>query len=418
MDEIKKRGNMNDNSEQKKPKTLEFGEDLSKKKNFSLVLGGPLFQLLCRAHLSDDALMLVRKRVIVISLFSWLPLLILSTLEGHLLGGDVLVPFFMDLEVHLRFLLAVPLFVIAELVVHKRMSPLIDQFLERELISKDDMPSFKSAIASALRLRNSILAEVLLILIVYFFGIMVIWRQFVLMESSTWFAKVSGDITELSLAGKWFAYVSLPFFQFLMIRWYFRLFIWARFLWQVSRVELRLIPTNPDRAGGLGFISNIVYAFVPLAMAHGVLLAGLLANRIFYTGAKLTDFKMEIATLVLFLLVLIVGPLLFFVPQLLNTKRKGLREYGSLAQRYDREFDDKWLRGGASADEKLMGSADIQSLADLGNSFDVIREMKIAPVTRDVFILISAAVLAPIVPLALTMMPLEELIEKLFGILF
>ncbi|HPN84768.1 MAG TPA: hypothetical protein PK821_05465, partial [Victivallales bacterium] len=269
-----------------------------------------------------------------------------------------------------------------------------------------------------INISNSILAEVLLILIVYFFGIMVIWRQFVLMESSTWFAKVSGDITELSLAGKWFAYVSLPFFQFLMIRWYFRLFIWARFLWQVSRVELRLIPTNPDRAGGLGFISNIVYAFVPLAMAHGVLLAGLLANRIFYTGAKLTDFKMEIATLVLFLLVLIVGPLLFFVPQLLNTKRKGLREYGSLAQRYDREFDDKWLRGGASADEKLMGSADIQSLADLGNSFDVIREMKIAPVTRDVFILISAAVLAPIVPLALTMMPLEELIEKLFGILF
>ena len=131
--------------------------------DFSLVLGGPLFQLLRRAHLSDDALMLVRQRIVVISLFAWLPLLVLSALEGQLLGGSAAVPFLMDVEVHVRFLLAMPLLIVAELVVHRRMRPVVKQFLERNLIPESAMTRFDAAIASAMRLRNSVLAEVLLI---------------------------------------------------------------------------------------------------------------------------------------------------------------------------------------------------------------------------------------------------------------
>jgi hypothetical protein len=186
----------------------------------------------------------------------------------------------------------------------------------------------------------------------------------------------------------------------------------------VSRIELSLVPTHPDRMGGLGFLSYTVYAFAPLAVAHGVMVAGPLANRIFYTGARLLDYKVEIAVLLVLLLCLVLGPLLVFAPRLAQAKRTGLMEYGILAQRYVREFDAKWLRGGARADERLVGSGDIQSLADLGNSFEVVRTMRIAPVTRDAIIQLAAAALAPIVPLALTMMPLEELLAKLLGLLF
>jgi hypothetical protein len=120
----------------------------------------------------------------------------------------------------------------------------------------------------------------------------------------------------LSRTGTWYGYVSLPLFQFLLLRWYFRLFIWARLLWQVSRLDLRLEPLHPDRVGGLGFLTNTVYAFTPLSVAHGALLAGLIANRIFYLGATLLAFKLEIAVLVLFLLCIMLGPLLVFAPQL------------------------------------------------------------------------------------------------------
>ena len=388
---------------------------IAEPQDFSLVLGGPLFQLLRRSHLSGDALELVRQRIIVISLFAWLPLLALSALEGQLLGGRVAVPFLLDLEVHIKFLFVMPLLIAAELVVHERMRSVLKVFRERNLIPESDMLRFDAAVAAAFRLRNSVLAEVLLIAFVYGVGILIVWRHYTVLAAATWYAIPSLEGSKLSLAGLWYGYVSIPFFQFLLLRWYFRLFIWIRFLWQVSRIELSLVPTHPDRAGGLGFLSNTVYAFTLLAVAHGALLAGLIANRIFYVGAALPEFKVEIAVLVIFLLCVVLGPLLVFAPQLAQTKRTGLREYGTLAERYVREFDAKWLRSAAPVDEPLVGSADLQSLADLANSFEVVRTMQIAPITRDALLRLVAATLAPVVPLALTMMPLEELLKLLFG---
>jgi hypothetical protein len=386
--------------------------------DFSLVLGGPLFQLLRRAHLSGNALELLRKRIVFFGLVGWLPLLVLSALEGQALGGRVAVPFLLDLEVHVKFLLVMPLLIAAELVVHQRIRLVVPQFLERNLIPESAMPRFDAAIASAFRLRNSALTEVLLIAFVYGVGVLIIWRHYTTLDTATWYATPSVEGSKLWLAGLWYGYVSLPLFQFLLLRWYYRIFIWIRFLWQVSRIELSLVPTHPDRVGGLGFLPNAVFAFMPLAVAHGALLAGLIANRIFYLGAALPEFKVEIAVLAVFVLCLVLGPLLVFAPQLAQAKRVGNREYGALAERYVREFDAKWLRGGAPGDEPLVGSGDIQSLADLANSFEVVRTMQIAPITRDALIRLVAATLAPIVPLLLTMMPLEELLKKLFGILF
>jgi len=393
-------------------------EVLQEPLDFSLVLGGPLFQLLRRSHLSGDALELARRRLITIPLLAWLPLLLLSALEGQALGGNVAIPFLLDVEAHVRFLVALPLLIVAELVVHQRIRFAVRQFLERNLIPVSALTRFEAAIASAGRLRNSVLAEVLLIAFVYVVGVLLIWRQYMALDTATWYATPTVAGLQLSLTGVWYGYVSLPLYQFLLMRWYFRMFIWARFLWQVSRLDLSLVPTHPDRVGGLGFLANTVYAFMPLAVAHGAMLAGPLANRILYLGAALPEFKIEIAVLVVFLLVVVLGPLLVFAPQLAEAKRTGNREYGTLAERYVRGFDTKWLRGGAPADEPLVGSGDIQSLADLANSFEVVQTMRIAPVTRDVIFRLVAVTLAPLAPLALTMMSLEELLKRLLGIVF
>jgi hypothetical protein len=341
---------------------------LREPEDFSLVLGGPLFQLLRRSHLSGDALELLRQRILVLSLLAWLPLLVLSVVEGQALGGSVAVPFLLDVEANVRFLVALPLLIVSELVVHQRMRFVVQQFLERDLIPESGLTRFEFAIASAFRLRNSVLAELLLIAFVYLVGVMLFWRQYLALATATWYAMPTAEGLQLSLAGKWYAYVSLPLYQFLLVRWYYRIFIWTRFLWQASRIDLILIPTHPDRVGGLGFLANTVYAFTPLAVAHGAMLAGPLANRIFYLGAALPEFKLEIAVLVVFLVCVVLGPLLVFAPQLAEAKRMGNREYGTLAQRYVREFDAKWLRGGAPADETLVGSGDIQSLADLNQT--------------------------------------------------
>jgi hypothetical protein len=320
--------------------------------------------------------------------------------------------------VHVRFLVALPLLILAELVVHARMRSMVQQFLERHLVPEHERSRFEAAVASALRWRNSAVAEVLLIGLVYGVGVLLVWRHYVALDTATWYAVPAGEQLQRSPAGLWYGYVSLPIFQFILLRWYFRLFIWARLLWQVSRLELSLVPTHPDGAGGLGFLSNIVYAFTPLLLAQGTLYAGMIANRIFLLGAKLPEFKSDFALLVAVLLLTVLGPLLVFIPQLARAKRTGLREYGVLAQRYVREFDHKWLRGGAAADEPLVGSGDIQSLADLANSFGVIRTMRVVPFTKESLLLLLVTLLAPVLPLTLTMVPLEELLRRLLGVLF
>jgi hypothetical protein len=386
--------------------------------DFSLILGGPLYQLLRRAYLSGEALELLGRRILVISLLAWLPLLALTVWAGQALWGSVTVPFLWDVEVHVRFLVALPLLILAELVVHERMRLVVKQFLERHLVPEHERSRFEAAVASALRWRNSAVAEVLLIGLVYGVGVLLVWRHYVALDTATWYAVPAGEQLQRSPAGLWYGYVSLPIFQFILLRWYFRLFIWARLLWQVSRLELSLVPTHPDGAGGLGFLSNIVYAFTPLLLAQGTLYAGMIANRIFLLGAKLPEFKSDFALLVAVLLLTVLGPLLVFIPQLARAKRTGLREYGVLAQRYVREFDHKWLRGGAAADEPLVGSGDIQSLADLANSFGVIRTMRVVPFTKESLLLLLVTLLAPVLPLTLTMVPLEELLRRLLGVLF
>ena len=95
-----------------------------------------------------------------------------------------------------------------------------------------------------------------------------------------------------------------------------------------------------------------------------------------------------------------------------------MREYGTLAQRYAREFDRKWLRGGAPADEPLIGSADIQSLADLGNSFEVVKGMRSVPFNLQTVLQLAVATLLPVAPLLLTMFSLEEVLLRLVTIVF
>jgi hypothetical protein len=291
-------------------------------------------------------------------------------------------------------------------------------FVERGIIPDAARAQFDAAVAAAIRLRNSVAAEVLLIAFVYIVGVGFVWRTQIALEVTSWYGVPVGGRLQPSVAGWWLGLVSLPFFQFLLLRWYFRLFIWARFLWQVSRLDLRFVPTHPDRSGGLGFLGAVSYAFSPVLMAQGAMLAGMIANKIFYTGATLPQFKVELIGLVALMVFAILGPTLVFGPQLEAAKRAGLREYGTLAQRYVREFDAKWLRGGAPAGEPLVGSGDIQSLADIGNSYEVVKSMRWVPFTVQTVVQLAATSLVPVLPLTLTMISLEQLLERLLKIVF
>ncbi|HSW70680.1 MAG TPA: hypothetical protein VLH77_01725, partial [Gammaproteobacteria bacterium] len=283
---------------------------------FSLGLGGPFYQILSRLLLLKKPLLLYKRRVLVISMLTWLPLLLLSMLSGLAFTG-VKVPFFYDIEVHVRFLLVLSVLLYAEVIAHDRIPVIVGQFLKRNLIAKDDQPKFHRIITSSVYFRGSYLVELALIILVYTAGHWVS-MEFLPLKISNWLTQGSNGIMKLAPAGYWYVLVSLPIFQFIVLRWYYRLLIWYRFLWKVSRLPLRLNSLHPDRAGGLGFLTYSLFALGPFLLAHTILLSGMIFNRVWGEGANISEFKMEIAGVLIFVLLLPLIPLLFFVFQMVK----------------------------------------------------------------------------------------------------
>jgi hypothetical protein len=395
--------------------TLTSPKSLEEQSDFSLVLGGPIFQFLRRSHLTGDGLELLHRRLITTTLIAWLPLLLLAILFSSAVDVARL-SFFHDLEVHIRFLIALPILVAAELIVHSRIRPVVHRFVERRIVLPRDLPRFHSAIESAIRLRDSVAGEVGLLVVVYALSLW-LWQSRPSIENSTWYAMPGGH-WNLTPAGFWYVFVSIPILRFILLRWYLRLFIWFRFLWHVSRINLNLIPTHPDRAAGLAFLGKSVYAFGPILFAQGVMLAGVVAERVLYRGAGLLSFKVQIVGFVVFFVLAILGPLLMFTPQMACAKRKGLAEYGQLAQQYVEDFEHKWVLRDPSPSEALLGTSDIQSLADLGNSYALVRDMRPIPFGVEDIGRLAAATAAPLLPLLLTIFSPEELIMRVMKIVF
>jgi hypothetical protein len=212
------------------------------------------------------------------------------------------------------------------------------------------------------------------------------------LEAATWYSPAVGPGAEFSAAGWWLAYVSLPVFQFLLLRWYFRLFVWARFLWQVSRLDLRLLATHSDGVAGLAFLGSVSHAMAPLAAAHGALVAGVLADAIFHTGAKLDRVQRR-------------GRSWWWRswcawwsarcwcsrPGSRRPSGPAAAPMALLAQRLAREFDTKWQGGGAPAGEPFVGSPDISALADYTSALNVVRTMQIVPFTRQALLQLAVA---------------------------
>ena len=176
--------------------------------------------------------------------------------------GGVGLPFLYDIEMQARFLVALPLLIAAELLVHQRLRLVVGQFIDRNIITEKVLPKFREVIASAMKLRNSVAIELILLILV-FVGGYYLWSALSGMEkigagTGTWYASATDVGTHLSPAGYWYNFVSRPLVQFIFFRWYIRLFIWARFLWQSSRLELNLIPTTPTGLPASGFLAGAV----------------------------------------------------------------------------------------------------------------------------------------------------------------
>jgi hypothetical protein len=383
-------------------------------RKFLLTEGGPTYRLEIRVGLIQANAPRILRRALLSILVTWVPLLILSALQGYAAGHLVPVPFLRDFGVHARFLLAVPILLLAETILGPRLANAASHFVDSGLVVKEDFANFSSAIDRGLRWRDSTAAEVVLIFIAYIST--TIGLATTSIHVSTWYAVRTSSGLSLTWAGWWFVLFCVPLFQFLTLRWLWRLFLWGQFLWRMNKLNLQLVPTHPDEAGGLAFVGESQRFFGIVLLAYSIAVAGILANGVIYDKFPLPHYAPAIAIYVIVAVALVLSPLLVFSGRLVKTKRLGLHQYGTLATEYTSSFHEKWIIQPRQPDEVLLGTGDIQSLADLGNSFGFIEKMNALPMGPRTPIHLALACLLPMAPLLLTMMPLGELLKMVFKV--
>ncbi len=374
---------------------------------FSL-FGGPLYRLGRRLGLVrgvENTFWLG----VALGLFAWGVLVALTLAMGC--GHRVFS--LQAIGAHVRLLGALPLFFLCETWVFPRMAEFVRDIVRAGLVPEGEVPALQSAIRMAGRLKEFWLVEALFLCVAF---------ASPLFDTVLGTPGQTGNMGALLSASEgrvggiliWYASFCLPLVRFLILRWLWHLALWCFFLWRVQKLRLNLIPTHPDQTAGLGYLEVVHEHFAPLVVAVSLVYSASFAENL-VSGAMAFEALYALIPLVLLgVATLFIGPLFIFSPKLWVCRITGWRRYMELSSRYVEAFDRKWVKGENPAAEPLIGTPDMQSLADLNNSVTVVREMRWVPMGRRLLMSLAAAVIVPLLPLLLLKYPITELAEKLF----
>ncbi len=373
----------------------------------NILWGGLVHKILMKTKLDVEPDSVILRKIIFFSAFTWLPLLILSTIQSTSYNPAIKVSLLTDLVVWARFFVALPILFYSERLIKYQIGDSLVHFINSGIISQNNYTNYEFLLKKIGKLRDSKAAE-LIILVLSFAAVLFYWRASDETNMvSTWLFNADKN---LSLAGYWYYTVSAPVFQFFLYRMFWKFFLWAVFLYKISKMELNLIPINPDRSGGLNFLGIATFFFGFIGLAQGSVVSAQIAEFIIKNNVQLADFKNTIFINIIVLILLFILPMMFFITKLLNIRLKGILEYGILSQKYSDLFHDKWVKGNNSLNEQLLGSSDIQSLADLFNSLQIISKMRIVPFNMRQLVYLIVLIAIPFFPLIFFIIsPLEIL---------
>ena len=391
-------------------RSVDIGEDVFE--------GGPLLRWERSLGFIKPVGAQVGRRILIAVAIGWLPLAVLAAVELLISSDASAKSFFYDFAVHARFLIAIPVLIFAESECVPRLGNIVKHFVETGLIIESDKTRFGAAVSSTRRMLNSPISVAVIVVLAY--GAVATVAYY----SSTdllpaWRRPGAAAVPWRSLPGWWNVLVSLPLFLIILLGWLWRIALWARFLFLMSRLDLRLIPGHPDGAGGLKFIALSIRGFRLVSFALGAVVAGSLMNRQMQQALDLAEFRNLAIGLIVFLLLVIAGPLTIFLRKLRRTKMQGFFEYGGLARAIGIQFEEKWLRPPSKVDWTSLGVQDFSATTDLYSVADnayAIRELPFG--VKDLIGPIVISALLPFLPLALMAVPIEEVLRRLVQVLF
>lgn len=370
------------------------------------LLGGPLHRLGCRLGLVRRGTNTVTLGL-AISLMTWGILVALAVIEGV---SQQLFSISLIGE-HVRLLVVIPLFFLCESMLYPQITAFVQTIVRSRVIPESALPALESEISRIIRWNVSWLPDAMCLLAAVLFSLL--GPQLQLFGTATT-PDAGHALADLTLSAQWYWMVCLPLFRFLILRWIWRLGLWCYFLWRVSRLPLKLVPTHPDNSGGLGYLEIVQTHFTPLVVAISAVQAASLAEEISMGKVAFEAIYPVLAIVLVVDAALFLGPLFIFASKLWTCRIKGLSDYMAFASAYVSSFDKKWLGAAPPPEHELLGTTDLQSLADLGSSINIVRNMRWVPMSLRLVRDFVLAALLPILPLLLFRYPVTELVEKFF----
>jgi hypothetical protein len=343
------------------------------------------------------------RRAVVLALVTWLPIFVWALLERRALPGAAGEPMLSHFGIHVRCLVAIPLLVVAETVSHAVTTRLLPQFVRAGLVADSDRERFRDILGGIARLRDRALPWVVVIGLVV--GIAMVAPTPPANHELVWTGEVPGGF-----GAWWFDWVMRPVFTVLMLAWLWRLVLLFLLCARLARLDLQLVPTHPDGAGGLGFLESLPLAFSPVVLALSAVLASRWAHDVVYHGVHVEALRMPMIAFLVVSVVLFLAPLLPWQRPLAAAKRRAELEYGALVAHHGRLVRKRWILSEPVGDDPLLSAPEIGPVADTLSLHDAARRMRIVPIGRRSLIAILVPAAIPLVVVLAIEIPVKDLL--------
>jgi hypothetical protein len=333
--------------------------------------------------------------------------------QGLAWGDKVEITFLKDFATHARFLVIIPLLIFAEGSVDFRLKELTSQFFHAGILNETDIPRYDIIKAKIKRLSESLLADIVILLIVA----SNILTRFVQTEASIshWGFLPEQKGNTISWAGIWVLSFSLTIFQYLIFRWIWRWVIWVIYFKKIAAMPLKLNAAHPDLAGGLGFLGMPPGPFLPVTFALSILFSTIISERIVFLHHTLKDYYPVMGGFAFVIIIINVLPLVVFMKPMITQRRKAIFQYSALIQEHHREFDEKWII--KKDQENMLGMPEASSMTDLNSSFDTVMHMRFFPFNIRIMLFSIVISVLPMIPVLAFEYNLLDIVKQVFRLL-
>jgi hypothetical protein len=375
---------------------------------FSLVRDDLLFRIQRRLGLIPaEGLGLIR-RTVFWSLLAWGPIALWAWFTGRAVGAELNEPLLAHFGVHVRFLVAVPLLILAEGLAHSLTATLLPHFVRSGLVPETALPRFRQALSDTARLRDATLPGIAIVALAL--ALATIPEIGDRAHELDWAAQGEGASRGLGFGGWWLLYVGRPIYLTLVLSWLWRVGLLALLFSRIARLDLAIVPTHADRTGGLGFVERIPVAFAPVVFAIGAVLASGWAHGVVYHGVEPLSLRIEMGAFVVLAVAIFAGPLLAFAGCLKRAKKQALLDYGALVGRHGQLVRERWIEGKRLEDDALLNAPELGPVADTQAVYDAVRRMRTVPLGKASIMPLALAAAAPMLAVVAMEVPLKTIL--------